>query len=244
MNSITSLSREWLRLARAASNANRCEISPAVATIEVDAEEAYGSDACRCQLDELLEACGYGTSNTVATTIFPYYLWNPRAPRSRLFDRYIKLLPRIRKHNRRGVYFERLISYPGKRGQRGFNQLDHIITTYANKNHRRSALQASVLDPTQDLDNDAPVLGFPCMNQVGFLPNPEEKSLTVVAYYPMQYLFRRAYGNYLGLVRLGHFMAHEMGFACKRLICMAGVAKVEGHASELRSLLSTYVDAA
>ena len=135
--------------------------------------------------------------------------------------------------NKRGVYFERLISYPGLKEQRGFNQLDHIITTYDHGNHRRSALQGSIVDPVRDLNNDSPVLGFPCMNQVGFLPDPVNKKLTVTAYYPMQYLFRRAYGNYVGLVRLGRFMAHEMGFECDKIICVASVGKVEDHACSI-----------
>jgi hypothetical protein len=69
----------------------------------------------------------------------------------------------------------------------------------------------------------------------------------------MQYMFRRAYGNYLGLVRLGRFMAHEMGFHCDRVICVASVGKVErhesagmadAHATQLRKLSSVYGDTA
>jgi hypothetical protein len=249
MKDVTSLSAVWLELGMMCLNSSRHELSPAVAVIPVDPDDAYDNDPCRRELDNILDQFGYGTTDTVATTIFPYYLWNPKAPRTELFDRYFRLLPRIRKLNRRGVYFERLISYPGIKDQRGFNQLDHIITTYAHNNHRRSALQGSVIDPVQDLNNDSPLLGFPCMNQVGFLPDPARHTLTVTAYYPMQYMFRRAYGNYLGLVRLGRFMAHEMGFQCDRLICVASVGKVErhesagmtdAHATQLRKLNSVY----
>ncbi len=253
MKNLTSLSAVWLRLGMTCLSSPHHELSPAVAVISVDQDDAYDTDPCRSELDGVFKEFGYGSTDTVATTIFPYYLWNPKAPRGQLFERYFRLLPRIRKLNRRGVYFERLISYPGNKDQRGFNQLDHIITTYAHNNHRRSALQGSVIDPVQDLNNDSPVLGFPCMNQVGFLPDSAKNTLTVTAYYPMQYMFRRAYGNYLGLVRLGRFMAHEMGFRCDRVISVASVGKVErhesagmadAHATQLRRLNSVYGDAA
>lgn len=243
MKAVSCLSTEWLRLGMMCLGSPHHEVSPAVAVIPVEPNQAYNDDPCRRDLDGILDEFGYGSTDTVATTIFPHYLWNPKAPRSELFERYFRLLPRIRKVNKRGVYFERLISYPGVKGQRGFNQLDHIISTYAHGNHRRSALQGSVIDPVQDLNNDSPVLGFPCMNQVGFLPDPVNKKLTVTAYYPMQYLFRRAYGNYLGLMRLGCFMAHEMGFQCDKVICVASVGKVEGHADQLRKLHSAYLGA-
>src|SRR5580692_9665912 len=158
MKDVTSLSAEWLRLGMMCLSSSRHELSPAVAVIPVDPDDAYDSDPCRRELDAILDQFGYGSTDTVATTIFPYYLWNPNAPRAELFERYFRLLPRIRKLNRRGVYFERLTSYPGIKDQRGFNQLDHIISTYAHNNHRRSALQGSVIDPVQDLNNDSPVL--------------------------------------------------------------------------------------
>ena len=40
-------------------------------------------------------------------------------------------------------------------------------------------------------------------------------------------VFDKAYGNYLGLARLGVFMAHEMGMSMAQLNVMVGVAKLE-----------------
>jgi hypothetical protein len=239
MSSLTALTREWLRLVATATSSAGHEICPAVATITVTPNDDYETDACRQELDCLLTQSEYGSIDTVAGTIFPYFLWNPNASRQQLFERYFQILPRIRKHNRLGVYFERLISYPGDKNQRGFNQLEHIINTYR-PGRRRSALQASIVDPLKDLSTDAPYLGFPCMNHVGFLPNTRTQTLTVVAYYPMQYLYRRAYGNYLGLIRLGTFMGHEMGFTCDKVVCMAGVAKIEENGRELKNLTAKY----
>ena len=51
--------------------------------------------------------------------------------------------------------------------------------------------------------------------------------LVVNAFYATQQLFDKAYGNYLGLARLGAFMAHEMRLPLVRLNVFAGVAKLE-----------------
>src|SRR5581483_8277951 len=93
-------------------------------------------------------------------------------------------------------------------------------------NHRRSALQATLVNPFLDAKHSRQ-LGFPCLHQVSFLPNSRTRSLRVVAYYPTHYLFERAYGNYLGLLYLGRFMAKEMNFSFEGLTCIAGVAVFE-----------------
>jgi hypothetical protein len=56
----------------------------------------------------------------------------------------------------------------------------------------------------------------------------------------MQYLFERAYGNYLGLARLGEFMAHEMGLRLERVVCFSAVAKLEVSLSQVKPLLSRF----
>lgn len=42
---------------------------------------------------------------------------------------------------------------------------------------------------------------------------------------PTQYLFEKAYGNYLGLYELGRFMAHELSLELAQLNCIASVVK-------------------
>jgi hypothetical protein len=43
----------------------------------------------------------------------------------------------------------------------------------------------------------------------------------------MQYLWARAYGNYLGLIALGRFMAIEMDLELTAMTCIALVAKLD-----------------
>jgi hypothetical protein len=48
--------------------------------------------------------------------------------------------------------------------------------------------------------------------------------LCITGYYPKEYIFDRGYGNYLGLCRLGQFMANEMGLELAQMTCFVGVA--------------------
>jgi len=44
-----------------------------------------------------------------------------------------------------------------------------VVSTYKKGNHRKSALQAAILDPRKDHTNSRQK-GFPCLQQVGFTP--------------------------------------------------------------------------
>ncbi len=62
--------------------------------------------------------------------------------------------------------------------------------------------------------------------------------------YVTQYMFQRAYGNYLGLSRLGRFMAHEMGLRLDRIICIATPAVIGSKPKKkLKPLVSRVRDA-
>jgi thymidylate synthase len=174
-------------------------------------------------LDASLSAAGKYTSATTANTIFPISLWNPKRSPQELYDRYNRILPilkRLDRHNMYGLYFERLIAY----GDIHHNQLEYIIKTYKSGNHRRSALQASIFDPLKDQKNQRQ-RGFPCLQQIAFIPNSELKEMDVHGFYATQYLYERAYGNLLGIARLGYFVAHELEFKLARVHCTASIAK-------------------
>ena len=107
----------------------------------------------------------------------------------------------------RGLYFERMVMYG--RGPCDGNQLEWILSQFGSrKGVRRSMLQAATFDPGRDHVASAQ-LGFPCLDHVSFVPT--RAGLVVNATYATQQVFDKAYGNYLGLTRLGAFMAKEMG---------------------------------
>ena len=58
--------------------------------------------------------------------------------------------------------------------------------------------------------------------------------LSVVAFYATQTLEEKAYGNYLGLLRLGRFMAQEMGLEFKDVVCIASDLKLNNTCGKAR----------
>jgi hypothetical protein len=222
-----SVSNAWLKAIQLASARPRKEASNLTVNIEDLTDTTILEDlAIRNTLDLALEENDNFSVSAVANTVFPVSLWKPDLPRAVLFERYLKLWPRINKvrQNRRGTYFQRMISYP-EPSESAFNQLEFVISAYSNGTRRRSALQCGILAPQIDL-NATPFQGFPCMQQVAFIPEGRS-GLRISALYPMHYLWARAYGNYLGLINLGRFMAFEMELELTALTCIALVAKVD-----------------
>jgi hypothetical protein len=232
----SSISEAWQEAITLTHGAIRREVfnlEVTITNLEQDVEE---NPELRARLDSALINADLAKVGTVANTIFPVRLWNPAQPRGDLFARYNALWPKIRRHhnNRRGTYFQRLISYP-QPGPESFNQLDQIISTYLSGNHRRSALQASVIVPSFDLTNSRQQ-GFPCMQQLAFLPRPAGR-LRVLGFYPIQYIYQRGYGNYLGLINLGRFMAAEMNLSLEAITCISSVAKLDRPSSAAAFIL-------
>ena len=82
------------------------------------------------------------------------------------------------------------------------------------------SLQISCFDPAKD-HTGQPVRGFPCLQQIS-ISYDDDGGLAVNAFYLMQYIFDRAYGNYLGLCHLGEFLAHETDLRFSRMTCFIG----------------------
>jgi hypothetical protein len=237
-----SLSVAWAKALRLASARGRSEIAPLTVSITGFDESGMVNEtrAIRSAIDRVLAAGKKQTVETVANTIFPNSLWNPSAPRTQLFERYHSVLPKLRKDpkNRRGIYFERMIT-GGPAGRT--NQLEHAISMYkARASVRRSALQTATFDPSKDHSTSAQ-LGFPCLQHVAFTPS--DGALNVNAIYATQYLVERGYGNYLGLCRLGRFVAQELGLRLGRLTCLVGLAKCDLAKGKVSSVF-TALDAA
>jgi hypothetical protein len=209
------VSLAWAKAFKKALQANP---SPPM-LIQINAPEGKINecDEIRILLDGSLEDCGFSPVMTVANTIFPISIWNPNRHRQELYERYRAIWPRVKKcrSNRNGVYFQRLIAFPDF-GPGEKNQLEYIINTYMGGNHRHSALQASIYAPAIDATNQRQ-RGFPCLQQVAFCV--KDGGVTVTGFYPTQYIFEKAYGNYLGLCQLGTFIAHEIGVSLEGIRC-------------------------
>jgi thymidylate synthase len=110
-----------------------------------------------------------------------------------------------------------------KYGPNDYNQLDFILKSrLENGNRRRSILQIAIVEPEKDITNQR-VRGFPCLQQVSFAPFGNGE-LAVNGFYGSQYIYDKAYGNYVGLLNLGRFVAHELGLKLTQLNCFTGIA--------------------
>lgn len=227
------LSVAWARVLRRAARDGKEVGSLIVSVTGFDENSVVETPAIRSALEGVLQANRKQTVETVANTIFPNSLWNPAAHRAQLFERYTRVLPKLGKasnKNKYGLYFQRMIT-AGPQGQP--NQLEHAISAFtARSGVRRSALQVAIFDPNRD-HSTAAFRGFPCLQHVTFAPS--DGGLNVNAFYATQYLVERGYGNYLGLCRLGAFVAHELKLPLQRFTCLVGVGQIQGKISK-RSL--------
>lgn len=223
-----NLSTAWARTFLQIMDNPGKEISPLVLSLHDLTNESVAEDTdVRKAMDTALQAIDEQEVQTVANTIFPASLWRfAGGDRARLYRLFLKNVPRYKalakSKNRDGMYFERLVSFDGT--PEG-NQLEHIISTYkARPGVRRSMFQAAIFDPIRDHKQQAQ-MGFPCLHAVSFVPG--KQGLAMNAFYATQQVLHKAYGNVLGLVRLGQFVATEMELELRRLNCFIGVAKLD-----------------
>lgn len=185
--------------------------------------------AIRTAVDALLTNKGKRDVENVAWTIFPQRYWKMAAgDRTEFFEIFRDAFQRIKEfnghNNKRGSYFQRLVDFEGN--GKGLNQLAWILDEYdRNPSGRRSKWQATTFDPHRDMLTTAQ-LEFPCLQQVSFTFSGEE-GLVLNAFYATQQIVHKGYGNYLGLARLGSFMASQMKRRFERLNVFVGIAKMD-----------------
>jgi hypothetical protein len=236
----TNISRGWARVFLEMMEPGVKEFAPLVVSLSGFSEEVSPEIlSISSILDETLFQNGKQSCKTVANTIFPKSLWNPNRNRDLLYARYRKILPDLHRYkgNGYGLYFERLIAFES------FNQLEHIIQTRLRGNRRRSALQAIIFNPKCDHTHQRR-RGFPCLQHILFAPQ-KNNGLSITGVYATQYIFERAYGNYLGLYNLGQFVAHELSLNLTQVHCITNRAvlgdvkkkELVNLANELRNIL-------
>jgi thymidylate synthase len=141
-----------------------------------------------------------------------------------------------RRRRDRETYFNRLVNYPGA-GEATFNQLDYVIDRLAGQMRpsiagaHSSAYEVGVSDPLTDEFRiqipgaDRNFYSFPCLSHISL--TLERPRLHLTATYRNQVHIARAYGNYLGLARLGEFIASEIGGELGEVMCLATHADVQ-----------------
>lgn len=203
-------------------------------------------------LDRCLTADGqdYKPVEIVAFTIFPERIWKLCGADRAEFYREAMLSLRAFTNweptkNRGGMYFGRLFGFgvDHKTGESlgykaakamtdaGGNQIEHVIrqlkeSVRKGKTVARMQLQAAMFDPMRDLTTSGQPC-FPCLQHIAFNTDIKNKALHLSAFYATQQLYVKAYGNWLGLCRLGAFVAGQSGLRLTRFTCFANVQKMD-----------------
>ena len=218
-----SLSNAWYKALKLTTERGTNKVIPLTVSITGfdDNDDVKEDLSVRRVFNNFLKEINLQSVETVANTIFPLSLWNPEKNRTLLFERYKKIIPKLKKFskNKKGLYFDRMIQNGSSKHP---NQLEFVINQYCSRSQvRRSMLQVAIFDPKKD-HSTAAQLGFPCLQHITFAPS--NGMLSVNAFYATQYIIERAYGNYLGLCNLGKFVATEMNIKLKRMTCFTGIA--------------------
>jgi len=242
--SASNVSHAWGLAFLRAMRTTKQSIDPIVLSIDSTGGLPPEDRLIRDALDSRLVALGCNKVGVSALTIFPYEMWARRGrPDVATFSRLCvdKLLPRMRRRddrNQYGTYFGRMMSFSGEKTGRpkSVNQLEFIVSLLNQpRRPRHSALQVACFDPAKDHTGQA-VRGFPCLQQIS-LGYDDQRNLALTALYPTQYVFDRAYGNYLGLCQLGEFIAHQTSMRFRRLTCIVGRPELgDVNKSDLRAL--------
>lgn len=223
-----SIAECWLKSLIVMVDERCSELSPLVANFSTNLPCPAYTDELEQALNAYLLSIGQNSIETTASTIFPQSLASGHGS---IFERFEKIWKYVKKdsQNYKGHYFRRLVAFNEKCGE-PINQLAHIIETYNGIEgvrkpvHRRSALIALTFDPSIDHTAQA-MRGFPCLQQVCFVPKKNGK-MALNAIYAMQHLANRGYGNYLGLKNLGNFIAGEIGLELDEINCIASVLEL------------------
>jgi thymidylate synthase len=250
----TSIERAWARTFLDAADRPGLEMAPF--TMCIDPESATGltlpntlTHPLVTALDACLEENGQQNVEKVAFPLFPERVWRVSdGDRRELYAEFLRNQPTYvawePNKNKCGTYFGRLIGFgvSHKTGKDlGFtasktlpkegNQLEHIIrqckrSVDLGRSVARMQLQATIFDPYRDLTTSGQPC-FPCLQHIAFDPDIKAGTLAMSAFYATQKLFVKAFGNWLGLCRLGWFVAEQSGLKLARFTCFAGVQKMD-----------------
>jgi len=192
--------------------------------------------------------------HTVANTIFPISLYRPERPgaAARFFDRAARV-SELHEGNRTewGTYIGRLVSY-GQSGEERVNQLEQFLRVLGKGNDWKDAYEApltyageiaGMAAVTGDMlvigPGDRRLRGGPCLSHISL--SLVDGALHLTAQYRRHHYLARAYGNFLGLARLLHFLAQEGGCQVGGMLVIGTHAEIEEGPSreQLHELLTT-----
>lgn len=234
----TSLTDVWRGGVAALLAAPRAEIYDLL--LEVSDPTSVDEDVASA-VDGYLRRVGLQRLDKVANTIFPARFAERTQDRQKVYDRYERVLPRLRRldaRNRRGTYFSRIIRYPLQLDPARANQLERVIGDLRMNPERRMRhiYEIQIFAPGKDLRPE----GFPCMSSLSL--HIELGFLRLAATYRNEYLVERGLGNLLGLARLQQYIGRHADLAPGALSLHAFHAQLDRPRRDMRALLDGFGD--
>jgi hypothetical protein len=187
-------------------------------------------------VDAHLTLAGLQRLERVANTIFPARLAARAPDRPSFYGRYERMLPRIRRRDRRnarGTYFARIIRFPLQSDDSRSNQLERAITDLCMNPDRRMRhiYEIQVFAPGRDLRPE----GFPCLSSLSL--HVESGRLRLAATYRNQFYIERGLGNFMGLARLQRYVADQADLPAGAMSVHAFHAQLDRPVREAQQLL-------
>ena len=258
-----SLSEAWVATLTAVLRSGGAAVN-VVTSWRADQERVEVRDV----LDRFVSSRPYGSTSwprwpveTVANTIFATELYEESLGSDALADfsdLYLEGYEVSQAASPGGEYCHRLVAWDGPDGE-PINQLLDVgekLRRYANPDDRSyrysSDYELALEDPILDLRTQMPgrngdPYGFPCLSHISLTVDHGVVHLT--ALYRNQHLIKKAYGNYLGLSRLGRALCHHSGLELGTVTVVATHADAEVNSAKgfgkaaLDQLLSDVRDA-
>lgn len=200
-----------------------------------------GDSNVQASLDALLQASGRQSVETVANTVFPSLMARSCDGHAELAGRYLQIYPKLKgvRQNSRGTYFGRMIAYPTSEGD--IDQLGTMISKLRKSVDGQgltSCYEISIISPSKDVNMR---MQFPCLSYIS-LHLQRSQILHMFASYRNHYMVERAYGNYLGLRRLQHYIAGEVGIEVGELAVLSGHATIDASKTATRAIVDSYAE--
>lgn len=190
---------------------------------------------------------------TVAETIFPGWQYKKHGLKGvyEIYpDEIIKVLNEEKHPDRSwGTYAHRMLRRAGKNGN-VYNPLKDCIekmkTQMGTPGPKRNCYEIGMLDddlfgvgfdmPLYDGTHDRRrSMSGPCLSHIS-IKLTREKQVRLTALYRLHYYVAKALGNLLGLARLQHFIADQLGIGVGPLVCHSTLARLDTESIALRTV--------
>ena len=216
--------------------------------LEIESPRFGGGNATIDAIDKFLVDEGQFPMHTVAETIFPGMEYRQRGLQG-VFDFYPeKVYPAIKKHPsiRWGTYALRLVRRRTANGKH-INPLQQLIEKMKSEatkpGPKRSCYELGVAEGEYDMSLYNPAsdgtrrLGGPCLSHLSFKLFQDAVHLTAL-YRSHDYRYKVP-GNLLGLARLQHCVAREVGRDIGSLTVHSSYAYLNGSKADMEALLKS-----